>query len=445
MNKQKWIDRASELGFDGLEITQSSNSSREVSCFAHEINSFVNSRIRSTSIRALSEGKIVAASLEKTDDATMEDILKSLKETAAMISDSEKDELVPVMETEEVHSNKSWKEPSASEIQNFVLSLERKLETCDPRVVPGTMVNFYTGKSESELVNSLGLNVSDNGQLQMVSAQLTMEQNGTKRDDALSELVFDIATFDQDAFVEKLKNQVAEQLGASSVSSRTCPVIFNHETMTTLFSCFAQMFSGTLIAKGISPLAGKLNEKIFSDKITVIDDPRNTEPVFLQNYDDEGHPTYAKDVVKDGVFETILHNTRSAIKMNAKSTGNGFKSGGGATDASPMNMYIVPGQDSFDQLLEKMGNGVVITDLAGMHAGVDFITTNFSLQAKGYLVENGKKVRALTLITVAGNFLDMMKNVEAVGSDLEWKAHTVAAPSILFKSAAIGGSDNADA
>lgn len=110
-----------------------------------------------------------------------------------------------------------------------------------------------------------------------------------------------------------------------------------------------------------------------------------------------------------------------------------------------MNMYIIPGKDSFEQLLEKMNNGVVITDLAGMHAGVDFITTNFSLQAKGYLVENGKKVRALTLITIAGNFLDMMKEVEAVGNDLDWKAHTIAAPSILFKSAAIGGSDHGDA
>lgn len=441
MNKQKWLERARELGIDGFEITQTMRKSREVSWFEHKMDTFVTSRILSTSMRALINDKVVALSMEKVDDEDMDEILNSLKTTAALVSDSEKDELVPVMETELVQSTKVWVEPSAEEIKELLASLEEKLEKADPRITMVNGLEFSSGRVQSELTNSLGVSVAEQGASQVVVGQITMKEDGDLRDGYLVKAVYDIHDFDQDAFVKELVDDVASQMHARSLSSRTCPVVLKGEAMSTLFSCFAAMFYGDTIAKGISPLTGKLHEKIFSDKITVIDDPRNLDSIYLQNYDDEGHPTYAKTVVDKGVFETILHNTKSALKMGAESTGNGFKSGGGATSVSAMNLYIVPGQDDFDTLLKTMDNGVVITDLAGMHAGVDFVSANFSLQARGYLVENGQKSRPLTLITIAGNFLELMKNVEAVGDDLKWEVRSVTCPSILFTEAAIGGNE----
>lgn len=441
MNKSKWIARAEELGLEGLEITESRRSSKELTWFEGKTDSFVTSRVLSTSMRALADGKIVSISMEKTDDDEMDAVLSRLKETVQSISESEKDELVGQMETDEVASLKVWNEPSVDQVKELLSSLEKKLQNADPRVTQVNYLGWEQSAFESELTNSLGVEVSDAGRYQMVGAGLTMSENGEVRDDYLTEVVYDPASFDQDAFVKKLTDAVAAQLNAKSMASRTTKVILDHDTMSTLFSCFAGMFSGSMIAKGISPISNDLGKQIFSEKITVIDNPRSQDALLLQNYDDEGHPTYEKVVVDKGVFETVLHNTRSALKMQAQSTGNGFKSGGGATDAMPMNMYIVPGQTSARQLEQEMENGVVITDLAGMHAGIDFVTTNFSLQAKGFLVENGKRVRPLTLITVAGNFLELMKKVQSVGDDLEWKARTIACPSILFEEAAIGGNE----
>lgn len=441
MNKQKWIDRAEELGLDGFEITRVLTRSREVSWFEHTMDTFVTSKVTSTSMRALVDGKVVSVSLEKVDDSMMDEVLGNLKQAAALVSESEKDELVPVIETEIVHPTRIWNEPSAEEIKTFLASLESRLEAADPRVTMVNEVAFSSSKGESELSNSLGVAVSEESNVQAVVAQITMQDKDNLRDGYLVRPVLDLQSFDQDAFVRELVDDVAGQLHARSLSSRTCPVIFDHDAMSTLFGCFSGLFSGSLIARGISPLTGKLHEKIFSDQITIIDDPRNLDAIYMQNYDDEGHPTAKKVVVDHGVFETILHNTKSALKMNAESTGNGFKSGGGATSVSPMNLYIVPGEDSFDTLLKTMDNGVVITELAGMHAGVDFVSTNFSLQAKGYLVEGGKKVRPLTLITIAGNFMELMNKVQAVGSDLKWDMRTIASPSILFEEAAVGGNE----
>lgn len=441
MNKELWFEKAREAGIDGLEITQSINQSRNMEWFDEKQDSFVTSRMVYTSIRALIGDKIVSISLEKVDDDMADDVLKELKEQAQFVSETEKDILMPVIETEEVKSDRKWTRPSMSEVQDFLASVEKKLKEADPRISMVNGVEWSDTISGKSLQNSLGVDVNDDSEAQIFGASITMTENGELRDGYKYEVVENIADFDQDAFVKKLVDEVAGTLNASSMKSRTCPVIFEADAMTTLFGCFVRAFYGSSIAKGISPLTGKLHEKIFSDKITVIDDPRNLSALQIANYDDEGHPTSTKVVVDKGVFETILHNSRSALKMNAESTGNGFKSGGGATDVSHMNMYIVPGKDSLKELEEKMNDGVVITDLAGMHAGVDFVSGNFSLQARGYLVKNGKKERPLTLITVAGNFFDLMSSVEAVGSDLDWSYKGLVCPSILFKSAAIGGNE----
>ena len=141
-----------------------------------------------------------------------------------------------------------------------------------------------------------------------------------------------------------------------------------------------------------------------------------------------------------GVFRTMLHNTKSAARMGMESTGNGFKNGyAGAVSVSPMNCCILPGEKDLDGLTADLGDGLVITRLAGLHAGLNHVTTDFSLQCGGYLVKNGRRDRSVSLVTVAGNFLDLMKKVTAVGSDLDWEYRTAACPSIAFESCAIAG------
>ncbi|MBQ1508965.1 MAG: TldD/PmbA family protein, partial [Erysipelotrichaceae bacterium] len=97
------------------------------------------------------------------------------------------------------------------------------------------------------------------------------------------------------------------------------------------------------------------------------------------------------------------------------------------------------GEKDLKALEEAMKEGLVITDFQGLHAGIDFVTTNFSLQCSGYTVKDGKRERSVSLITAAGNFLDLMKKVAEVGSDLDWKYHSVAVPSILFEEISIAG------
>ena len=89
MNKQQWIDRARELGIEGLEITQVKSRSREMNWFEGQLDSFVTSRVLSTSLRALIGGKIVSTSLEKVEDEKMDEVLNQLITAAKEVSESE--------------------------------------------------------------------------------------------------------------------------------------------------------------------------------------------------------------------------------------------------------------------------------------------------------------------------------------------------------------------
>ena len=97
---------------------------------------------------------------------------------------------------------------------------------------------------------------------------------------------------------------------------------------------------------------------------------------------------------------------------------------------APSNLYFEPGVLSFDELLRQVGDGVVITEVSGLHAGANPVSGDFSLLSKGYTIENGRKGRAVEQITVAGNFYTMLKSIREVGNDLEFFGSSYGSPSV---------------
>ena len=160
-------------------------------------------------------------------------------------------------------------------------------------------------------------------------------------------------------------------------------------------------------------------------------------------FDDEGVLTTEKAIIDKGVFATALYDLKSAYKAGKASTGNGFRSGS-AVSEMPTNLIVEPGEKDFDQLVEEVGEGIILTDLSGLHAGVNAISGDFSLLCEGYLIENGKKGRPVEQITVAGNFYDVLKSIKSRGKDVinlpsgEGEFFT---PSVYIESLAISGDE----
>ncbi len=440
MNKQKWIDYALQQGFADFEIYQSRSNEKKVTWFDGQMDTFVTSRVLGTALRGTYAGKMVNLATEDTSDDQMEDLIARMKEQASAIQTAETAVICAPAECEEVKSAKNWIQPDNELILQKLKETEEKILKADERIIQVSRLQWLEDTSEREIINSKGMHIHDESRLQALVCGAAASSGKEVKNSFRVEVAEDLEKLDIDAFAAKLAEDAVNKLDAVQLASGTYPVIFEKGAMTSLFSAFTGLFSGDLIGKGISPLRDRLDTQIFSELITVVDDPRNTDAVSLANFDDEGTPTCRKVLVDKGVFKTILHNTRSAARMNAQTTGSGFKAAyTSPVSVSPYNCYIEPGEKSMDELCADMKDGYVITDLAGLHAGIDFVTTNFSLQCSGYWVKDGKRDHSVTLVTVAANFLEMMSSVTAVGSDLEWNHHSIVTPSIAFKGCAIAG------
>ena len=161
------------------------------------------------------------------------------------------------------------------------------------------------------------------------------------------------------------------------------------------------------------------------------------------HFDAEGVATYSKNVIEKGVLKTLLHNLSTAKKAGVETTGNASKAGySGSVEISPYCFCIEASDLTEDQLFEKVGNGIYVTELMGLHAGVNAVTGDFSVEASGFMIENGKKGRPVKTFTIAGNFFEMIKNIDAVADTVKIGMGGFTAfgsPSVLVRSISVAG------
>ena len=441
MNKQAWIDYALKEGFESFEIYESTSKGRSVTWYNGSRDTFVTNSVTGVALRGVFNGKMLNYSTENTSDDDMARAISLMKQQASAITSEDEEVLRSPEKGEEVELNRDFKKADSDTINKVLKEVEKKILNYDERVLQVSNMEYSEEVVERHILNSLGLKVDDGIKVNFLVSGIAVKDGDDIKTDFDYTVIENLEEMDSDKFAKDLVEGALDKLNATSLPSNSYPVVIEHKAMTMLFSALAPtMFSGDLIGKGISPLKDKLNTQIFSEKIRVVDNPKYEKAFNIYNYDDEGCPTREKVLVDAGVFKEMLHDTKSANRMNTSSTGNGFKGDyDSKVSVSPKNCYIENGDKSLEEILKEMNEGLVITELDGLHAGIDHTTTNFSLQAAGYYVKDGKKDHAVTLITVAGNFIDMMKDVVEVANDIEWRLNTIATPSIYFKSLSISG------
>ena len=136
-------------------------------------------------------------------------------------------------------------------------------------------------------------------------------------------------------------------------------------------------------------LTDKIGTKVFGDNITIVDDPFSDVALIKYPFDDEGVPCRVKNVVENGVFCGFLNTLKTANFLKAEPTGNGFKMGAGAIAASPTNLYLKEGKLTKDEIVATVENGIYVTEVNGLHAGLNPISGAFNVQASGFVIKEG--------------------------------------------------------
>ncbi len=241
--------------------------------------------------------------------------------------------------------------------------------------------------------------------------------------------------------IPKIGSQAAkyatELLGAKQTLSLKCEAVFRNQVVAELIEFLSASLSAEEIDKGRSLLKGLAGKKVFSDQITLIDDGILAGGYSSSPFDDEGVPCTSKELVAKGILGEPLNNLYYAQKNSSLTTGNASRGIKTPPRIHLSNLYLCPGQKELHEICKSIQKGVLITDLMGLHTA-NPITGDFSLGASGFLIENGNLTTALRGFAVAGNILEILKEVQEVGNDLKFFGN-VGAPSLHCKEVSIGG------
>ena len=238
-----------------------------------------------------------------------------------------------------------------------------------------------------------------------------------------------------DAIGRLAGERAVARLNPAKLASGAMPVIFDPRVGSSLIGHLIGAITGAAIARKTSFLLGKEEDAIFAESIVIRDDPHRPRGLRSKPFDGEGLPTTPTDLVANGRVTSWLLDSASARQLGLAPTGHATRGVGGSPGASATNVHMDAGNIAVDDLLGDIAQGVYVTELIGQ--GVNMVTGDYSRGASGFIIENGKIGPAVSEITIAGNLIEMFRQL-VPASDLEFR-RAVNVPTIRIDGMFIAG------
>ena len=440
LNEKRFFELAKKEGLESADLSSSEASSLAVSVYHGEIDSFTNNSSYELVARGIYKGKMGSISVDNVNKNSPEFLVKEIKRAASVIENN--DPVFIFKGSQKYHKKNVSKNVDFSEnIQEKVgilLEIEKKLLAFDKRINEVVTVGYHASSNIHKKNNSFGLKLTQKMNGYSYYAEITAKNGDEVRTgyDVFASL--DENEFNVDKFVESVAKDALSKLGSVQCDSKKYPVVLNQKCVATLVSFLINSLNAEDVQKHTSLLEGKLDQQVFSKKFTVIENPLEKN-LFFKYFDDEGVATNKKYLFNKGVVSTYLYTLQTAAKDGVDPTGNGYGSGSKAS-ADVGYVVVKPGKKSEEELISGIKEGVYLTELQGLHSGLNPHSGNFSLQCAGFMIRNGKKAEPLALITVAGNLINVFKNIKGVANNSKLViSNQMSAPSIYVGKLPISG------
>ncbi|HEY6776918.1 MAG TPA: TldD/PmbA family protein [Thermoleophilaceae bacterium] len=253
----------------------------------------------------------------------------------------------------------------------------------------------------------------------------------------------DPAVLDPEAIGGEAAERALALVGARQPESRRCPVVLDAFVAASFIGFIGAMLSAEAVQRGRSLFAGREGEHVADPALAVADDGTDPDGPASAPFDGEGSAARRTALLEGGRLLTFLFDARTARKAGRASTGNATR----ASYRSPpsvgtTNLIVEPGAEDLDGLARLAGDGLYVTDVAGLHSGVNPVSGTFSVGASGRLIENGELGAPVRELTIASDLVSMLKVVCAVGAEARWVplGRSVKAPPLLVGEMAVSGS-----
>ena len=440
--KDQVFSYANKLNISEYEIYIVIGASQSASVFNGEINSF-DSRVNlGVQFKCRNSGKTGYASTQQLDKDEAIRIVDRALENSQF---TQEDEFAALYKGENRLSNQQLVElESFEKLEKNLLLCEKAAKEFDKEIFGVSHCSGGESSTKVIIFNSTGLEKDRTFHMKHLAVSPSIKKGEQMFVHSEDEYTLKNSKLNPIQLGEKASKYTMSLVNEQPIKSGIYNVIFSNKAMTSLLGVFSGVFSAENAFKGHSLLKGKENQKIANECVSIIDSGICEDNGFLCEFDDQGCDVKFKNIVENGVLNTLLYNIKWANKLGKENTGNGFKAGySSPVSIEPCSFYIEKGEKSSDELLKTLDNGVYITELRGLHSGANTATGDFSLDAIGFYIENGIIKNAIDSFVVSSNFYELLEKINHVGADtyFEVSSHcsNIGSPSVLAEKISIAG------
>lgn len=427
---QRVLDGASRHGATAAEVDIGIGEGLSVTVRMGELETIEHQRDKGMSVTVYTGRRKGSAHTTDFSDAAIQ---KTVEAACSIARNASEDPCAGLLdagyvarETPDLDLYHPWELEPENAVE-LALSCERTALDYDRRIrnADGTLVNAYAGRHFYG--NSHGFCGGWPWTSHSIDCTVIADEGGMQRDGWYTRARLADDLEDIKSVGETAAKRTVARLGARKLSTRQAPVVFEAPVAASLFRDFIGAISGGALYRKASFMLDRLGEQVFSEHMRIHEDPFVPRAMGSAAFDADGMATRRRDIVKDGVLQGYVLNAYSARKLGMEPTGNA----GGVH-----NLFIQTGEQGLGSLLKTLHTGLFVTDMIGF--GVNQVTGDYSRGASGFWVENGEIQYPVEEITVAGNLLDMYRQIIAVANDVDSRGN-IRTGSVLIENMTVAG------
>lgn len=417
MTEQEFIKVAQTSGFDNIQLTKTLVKEDSVTYINENRKSYDISTTISYLIKAEKDKKTVTVKSNYLDNSLIEKLKMKLKyieseEEDKYLTDTKNNNHLPPQEEIDITDVFPKLEK--------VVSLKEKSEN-----ISKIELEYSSIYKQTRILNNKGVDITTSSHNDTFYCEV-MARKGEKSTNASRILKSSNKNIDFEKITKELIKETQIRLEEKEIKTGKYSVIFQNKKAGELIGNIMEALNADKVQKGLSLYKDKLETKIASPLLNIVEDPTNTRYPGYCLFDSEGTKTVKKDIIRNGILKTYFHNNKTALKDKVLSTGNGYGR------IANRNLYVEEGTKSLEELIKEMSSGIVVTSFMCGMGSIRLETGNISLQIFGYLVENGRIVGGIKPAILTTTFEELLPKLLAVGNDLTFTNIEVGSPSLLF-------------
>lgn len=435
---QTLIDLALEAGASECDVILSKGESFSLSAQKGDIDKYQVSGSQVMGLRAITDNKVGLSYTESTDLDSLKQAAKSAVENAKNSVENLYEKIL-VSDTEVIKESEFESDNvSIDEKVDFCLKLESEVKKRDTRVTATPYNGYGESSFEKHYMNSLNTYTFGSEYYQSCYTSALMNEGDKSAMHYHSSMARTFKDLDANKCIDESLYHAGEWLNAEVLPTGKYDIIFKTDLFNSVFGCFTNIFSAKSAMEKTNPFADKLNKLVMNEKITISDLPSYKDSFFKSYFDSEGRPHKDLVLVENGLLKSFYHNTATANFFGVESTAHGARGAKSPLGVAGSTKVISGGDISEKDI--RSGEYFEVHELSGLHSGANAISGDFSFGASGYLIRDGKQVKAVRGVTISGNFHKMLLDISQIGDTIHATSDkSFFAPVFRFEQMSVAG------